>query len=126
VINEPQDILLQAKQMDVVAIDELHFFDPIILHVIEQLVIENKQVIVAGLDLDYRGNPFPAIAELLAKAEKVIKLTAICTKCGLEATRTQYLGNKEGLFQQSQAYPILLGDKDNYQARCRTHHTVPR
>jgi thymidine kinase len=117
---------LVHEKIDVVAIDELQFFDSKIIEIIETLANHCKQVIVAGLDLDYYGKPFSTMANLLARAEMVTKLTAICMVCQSEATRTQCLISKTELreLNSKQENPFLLGSKDKYEARCRAHHEI--
>lgn len=96
---------------EVVGIDEAQFFDDKLVDICNKLANEGKRVIVAGLDQDYLGRPFPPIPELLATAEYITKTLAICVKCGNPANRTQRLvkSDKE----------ILLGAEDIYEARCR-------
>lgn len=112
------------KHYDVVAIDEVQFFDNDILHLIDRLAENNCRVIVAGLDMDFRGEPFGVMPLLLAKAEFVTKLTAACKICGDAATRTQRLTDGKPAFYES---PIIqVGASESYEARCRQHHEVPR
>ena len=96
---------------EVVGIDEAQFFDDKLVDICNKLADEGKRVIVAGLDQDYLGRPFPPIPELLATAEYITKTLAICVKCGNPANRTQRLvkSDKE----------ILVGAEDIYEARCR-------
>lgn len=100
----------------VVAIDEVQFFDFDIIQVVEKLTARGLRVIAAGLDLDYRAKPFGPMAELLAIADDVAKIQAICTICGAPATRTQRLVNNEEQF--------LLGELKTYEARCRAHYDL--
>jgi len=100
---------------EVVGIDEAQFFDPGIVAVCQCLVALGVRVLVAGLDLDYLGRPFGSMPQLLALADKSIKLTAICSECGEEATRTQRLGDSTELVQ--------IGAGEAYAARCLKHHT---
>lgn len=97
---------------EVVGIDEAQFFDNGLVEVCNRLADEGKRVVVAGLDQDYLGKPFHPMPELLAIAEYITKTLAICMKCGKPANRTQRLikSDKE----------ILLGEKDIYEARCRS------
>ncbi|MBP9099583.1 MAG: thymidine kinase, partial [Ferruginibacter sp.] len=81
-VDSSQTILLLAQDVDVVGIDEAQFFDPEIANVCEQLALRGIRVIVAGLDMDYQGNPFGQMPNLLAKADYITKLHAICMKCG--------------------------------------------
>ncbi len=107
----------------VVAVDEIQFFDRSIIGILEGLADKGIRVIVAGLDLDFRGEPFAIMPELLARAEFVTKLEAVCTVCGLGATRTQRIINGKPANYDD---PIMLvGAKESYEARCRKHHVVP-
>lgn len=113
-----------SAKTDVVAIDEVQFFPNEIIDVIERLADEGKRVIVAGLDTDFKGEPFGPMAALLARAEIVTKLTAACTVCGYAATRTQRLIN--GVPAKYSDPIILVGAKESYEARCRRHHLVEK
>ncbi|ERJ12600.1 thymidine kinase [Haloplasma contractile] len=107
---------------DVVAIDEVQFFDESVVQVVDYLADHGIRVVVAGLDRDFRGESFGTMPELLTKAEFVTKLTAICTKCGAPATRTQRLVNHT---PASYYDPIVLvGAKESYEPRCRHCHIV--
>ncbi len=107
----------------VVAIDEGQFFDDSLAELVIEKADEGKRVIVAGLDLDFRGEPFGPIPRLLAHAEMVAKLTAICS-CGCAATRTQRLIQGQPAHVDDPV--ILVGAADSYEPRCREHHLVPR
>jgi thymidine kinase len=107
----------------VVAVDEAQFFDAGIVGVCETLADRGLRVIVAGLDTDFRGEPFGAMPELLARAEQVDKLQAICVECGAPATRTQRLINGRPAAYDDPI--ILVGAAEVYEARCREHHVVP-
>ena len=96
----------------VVAIDEAQFFDRGIVEVANQLADGGRRVIMAGLDQDYLGRPFPPMPELMAIAEEVTKVRAVCTVCGGSASRSQRL-YREGT-------TVLVGGADKYEARCRT------
>jgi len=108
----------------VVAVDEAQFFDPGIVNICRKLADErNLRVIVAGLDLDFRAEPFGSMPDLMAIAEEVNKLHAICVVCGDEASRTQRL-----IDDKPAAYDdpiVLIGAADSYEARCRYCHKVP-
>ena len=112
-----------APDTQVVAIDEVQFFGQPIVSLVERLADKGIRVIVAGLDTDFRGEPFGPMPELLARAEFVTKLTAACTICGCAATRTQRLVNGEPAKFDDPV--ILVGAKESYEARCRKHHVVP-
>ena len=108
----------------VVAIDEAQFFDSEIVDVAQELASNRIRVIVAGLDMDFRGEPFGPMPVLMSKAEKVDKLHAICMTCGNEASRTQRLVNgKPALYDDP---VVIVGASELYEARCREHHEVPR
>lgn len=113
---------LQAD-VTVVAIDEAQFFEEEIVDVVQDLVDRGIRVIVAGLDMDFRGVPFGSMPQLLARAEIVDKLHAICMVCGEEATRTQRLVNGEPAYYDDPI--IIVGASEMYEARCRIHHQVP-
>ena len=110
---------------DIVAIEEGQFFDEGLPEVVERLAREGKQVLVTGLDQDYRGLPFGPMPRLMALADQVTKLTAICVVCGEPATRTQRLIDGQPAPADSPLIVIGgLGD-EKYEARCRLHHEVP-
>lgn len=111
-------------EVDVVAIDEVQFFDPEVVQVAESFASQGKRVICAGLDMDFRGEPFGVMPDLMARAEEVIKLNAICVVCGAPATRTQRLIN--GVPAAYSDPIILVGASEAYEPRCRACHTVPR
>lgn len=110
-IDNSQTILLLAQNVDVVAIDEAQFFDDQITSVCETLARSGVRVIVAGLDMDYKGNPFGQMPQLLAKADYITKLHAICVVCGNIASISYRKVNTEG--------QVLIGEKDLYEPRCR-------
>ena len=108
----------------VVAIDEAQFFDPEIVEIAQELAGQGIRVIVAGLDMDFRGEPFGPMPTIMAKAEKVDKLHAICMTCGNEASRTQRLVNGKPARYDDPV--VIVGASELYEARCRKHHQVPR
>lgn len=108
---------------DVVAIDEGQFFNWEIAHVCEVLAGQGVRVIVAGLDMDFRGEPFGPMPLLMAQAERVDKLQAICVRCGRPASRTQRLINGRPASVDDPV--ILVGASEVYEARCRHCHEVP-
>jgi len=116
-----------AKQVrpetTVVAIDEVQFFDEDIVQVCADLACRGLRVIVAGLDLDFRGEPFGPIPTLMAQAESVDKLHAICMKCGGEASRTQRLIDGRPAYYEDPV--VMIGASESYEARCRACHEVP-
>ncbi len=109
---------------DVVAIDEVQFFDVGVIDVCTYLAEQGKRVICAGLDMDFRGEPFGPIPQLLAVAERVDKLQAICVVCGAAASRTQRLIEGQPAYYDDPV--VLVGASEVYEARCRMHHQVPR
>ena len=112
VLDGAQDILgILDWRTQVVGIDEANFMGPALVEVAEQLADSGKQVIIAGLDTDYLGRPFPPIPELLARAESITKILAICMRCGNPAKHTQRLVESEDL--------IVVGATGMYEARCR-------
>ena len=105
------DILLLSGTCDVVGIDEAQFFDEEIVRVVQLLANQGKRVILAGLDMDFEGKPFDPMPKLMAIAEYVTKVHAICMKCGdLAAFSYRLSAGKE---------KVMLGEKDIYEARCR-------
>ncbi len=109
-----------APGADVIAIEEAQFFDSEIVSVCQSLADRRHQVIVAGLDMDFRGCPFGPMPQLLAVADEVVKLRAICTVCGADASRSQRLLN--GKPAPDSAPTVLIGAQEQYEARCRHHH----
>lgn len=118
------DILkLANRDTTVVAIDEAQFFDDGIVSVVQRLADEYElRVIIAGLDTDFRGEPFGAMPHLLSIAEEVLKLQAICVVCGEAASRTQRLVNGRPAALDDPI--ILVGAQESYEARCRQHHEL--
>lgn len=108
----------------VVGIDEAQFFDDEIVDVVTKLADRGVRVIVAGLDLNFKGEPFGCMPILMAKAERVDKLQAICMVCGEPASRTQRLVNGKPAKYNDPV--IIVGASEMYEARCRLHHEVPR
>ncbi|HTX90837.1 MAG TPA: thymidine kinase [Anaerolineales bacterium] len=108
----------------VVAIDEAQFFDDEIIRIVEELAAKQIRVIIAGLDTDFRGEPFGPMPVLMARAERVDKLQAICMVCGEPACRTQRLVNGKPARYDDPV--VIVGAAELYEARCRIHHEVPR
>ena len=108
----------------VVGIDEAQFFDPDVVRVAQALANQGLRVIVAGLDQDFRGETFGMMPVLMALAERVDKLSAICMVCGEPATRTQRLVNGKPAHYHDPV--VIVGAAEMYEARCRKHHEVPR
>jgi thymidine kinase len=110
-IDNSQTLLLMAQNVDVVGIDEAQFFDDEIANVCDELALRGVRVIVAGLDMDYMAKPFGQMPFLLAKADYITKLHAICVKCGNIANYSyRIIPNEE---------QIMLGAKNVYEPRCR-------
>jgi thymidine kinase len=108
----------------VVGIDEAQFLDAEVIPLVRALADRGVRVIVAGLDQDFRGEPFGSMPTLLALAERVDKLQAICMVCGEEGTRTQRLVNGRPAHYHDPV--VIVGASEMYEARCRIHHQVPR
>lgn len=106
------DILLLAGNSDVIGIDEAQFFDESLPEVCEQLAQQGKRVVVAGLDMDFEGKPFGPLPNLMAIAEYVTKVHAICMKCGAIASYSYRLTENKTT--------VMLGEKTEYEARCRS------
>lgn len=117
----PLEMLEKSKDNDIVGIDEAHFFDSSFLSVICELRENGARVIISGLDMDFRAEPFEHMAHILAIADTVVKLDAVCMVCGGCATLTQRLIN--GAPAPRNAERFLVGD-DEYQARCRGCHEI--
>ena len=111
-VSSSQQILLLSQSEDVIGIDEAQFFDEGIVEVVQTLANRGSRVIVAGLDMDYTGKPFGPMPALLANAEFVTKVHAICQKCGSLANFSFRLTEREG--------QVLLGEKESYEPRCRS------
>ena len=122
-VSFASEILTQVDpDTTVIAIDEVQFFDADVINICEKLADQGKRVICAGLDTDFRGVPFGPIPDLMARAEEVDKLHAICVVCGEEANRTQRL-----IIGQPATYDdpiVLVGAAEVYEARCRQCHAV--
>ncbi len=110
-ITNPEEILDQVKNVDVVGIDEAQFFSEHIIETCETLAKMGKRVIVAGLDMDYLGKPFGPMPNLLAIANYVTKLHAVCIKCGGTASYSFRISTENE--------QVVLGEKQHYEARCR-------
>ncbi len=120
----PQEILgFLKEEHKVLIIDEAQFFSAGIEKVVREATKRNMHTLVSGLDLDFRGEPFGPMPRLLALADEVHKLTAVCDVCKDVATRTQRLINGSPAPYDSPL--VLVGDAESYQARCLSHHDVP-
>lgn len=122
-IDQAKDILNHVSvDTEVVAVDEVQFLDEDIIEVCNILADQGIRVMVAGLDTDFRGEPFGVMPTLLTEAEFVTKLTAVCVKCGAPATRTQRLVDEKPANYSDPL--IVVGAKEFYEARCRHCHEV--
>jgi thymidine kinase len=116
--------LVTAARASVVAIDEAQFFDDGLPETAELLAAEGRSVLISGLDQDFLGRPFNSMPTLLALADQVTKLSAICTVCGAEATRTQRMVGGRPAAADDPLIVVGGMDDDRYEARCRAHHVV--
>lgn len=123
-IKDAKDILDYIDETsEIVAIDEVQFFDKDIVMIVDELANKGIRVMVAGLDLDFRGEPFGVMPQLITQAEFVVKLTAICTKCGAPGTRSQRIINGKPADYYDPI--IMVGASESYEAVCRHCHNVP-
>ncbi len=128
--NKPENIISHIlnteENIDVIVIDEIQFFQEEIINVIKTLLKNDINVIAAGLDLDFKGEPFGSMPHILTLADTVTKLHAICEheNCNAHATRTQRLIKGKPAHYNSPL--ILIGDTEHYESRCLLHHFVPR
>ena len=122
-VSSALEILQHVKPTtEVVAIDEVQFFDHDIIDVCEYLADKGVRVICAGLDRDFRAEPFGVMPELMTRAEFITKLSAVCVVCGAPATRTQRLVDGKPASYDDPI--VLVGASEAYEARCRHCHTV--
>jgi len=122
-ISQPKELLEKLDpDIEVIAIDEAQFYSDDIISICQKLADQGKRIIIAGLDQDFRGEPFGPVPKLLAIAEYIDKLQAICMVCGNPASRTQRLVN--GKPAKYSDPTILIGAKESYEARCRKCHVV--
>lgn len=112
-----------TKEVEVIAVDEAQFFDENIIAIAQDLANDGYRVILAGLDQDFRGESFGPMPELLALAEQITKLHAVCSVCGSHASRTQRLINHKPASYYDPV--IMVGASESYEPRCRHHHEVP-
>jgi len=113
-VSDPSEIYNIGKEYEVIGIDEAQFFDTEIADVVNRLADEGKRIVIAGLDKNFLGKPFGPMPLLLAIADEVIKLTAVCPVCGEPATFT--------IRKSKEEQEILIGGYDHYEPRCRVHH----
>ena len=112
------------KKYDIIGIDEVQFFDEKIVEVINKLADDGIRVIVAGLDMDFKAEPFHPMPEIMAVSEMVTKLHAVCNKCGKEASRSQRLIDGEPARYDDPI--VVIGASESYEARCRHCHEIKR
>jgi thymidine kinase len=123
-VSTSEELLARVGETtDVVAIEEAQFFDEGIVEACRSLADAGYEVAATGLDMDFRGAPFGPMPRLLAEADEVVKLRAICARCGRDASRSQRLIN--GRPAPGSAPIILVGAEESYEARCRHCHEVP-
>ena len=125
-IDKADEILdyIKDKKYDIIGIDEVQFFDNKIIEVINKRADEGIRVIVAGLDMDFKAEPFYPMPEIMAISEMVTKLHAVCNKCGKEASRSQRLINGEPAKYDDPI--VVIGASESYEARCRHCHEIKR
>lgn len=122
-VEEMREIIeKEYKDIKVIGIDEVQFFGEDVAEFCEELADQGKRVVVAGLDQDFRGEPFKPMDRLMAKAEYVDKFNAICACCGNPASRTQRLVDGEPAYEDDPI--VLVGASESYEARCRRCHIV--
>ena len=123
-VSTSEELLGKVEETtNVVAIEEAQFFDEGLVEVCRRLADAGNEVIAAGLDMDFKGEPFGPMPKLLAEADEVVKLRAICARCGRDASRSQRL--RDGRPAPVSAPTILIGAEESYEARCRHCHEVP-
>ncbi len=118
--HSSQILKYDLQGIDIIGIDEVQFFDNEIVSVAQKLAEEGYRVVVAGLDMDFKGVPFEPMPEMMAVAEIVTKLQAVCAVCGSPSSRTQRLINGEPAHIDDPI--ILVGADESYEPRCRDHH----
>lgn len=125
-IEKSADILnyVKDKKYDIIGIDEIQFFDNEIVKIINNLADNGVRVIVAGLDMDFKAEPFHPMPEIMAISEMVTKLHAVCNKCGNEASRSQRL--IDGKPAKYNDPIVVIGASESYEARCRHCHEIER
>jgi thymidine kinase len=123
-VSTSEELLARVDETtDVVAIEEAQFFDDGIVEACRDLADAGYEVVATGLDMDFRGEPFGPMPRLLAEADEIVKLRAICARCGRDASRSQRL--IDGRPAPVSAPIILVGAEESYEARCRHCHEVP-
>ena len=117
-VGSAGEILEQVGNAQVLGIDEAQFFGAELVGICKRLADRGRRIIVAGLDQDYRGDPFEPVPQLLAEAEYITKTLAICVKCGAPANRTQRI--------TPESERVVVGTRDHYEARCRACFEPPK
>jgi thymidine kinase len=120
----PWEITEELNGEDVVAIDEANFFSNALVDVVESLAVDDRRVVVSGIDQTYRGDPFEPVPQITALAEYVEKLQAICAECGEPATRNQRFVDGEPAHAEDPT--IVVGADERYEPRCRNCHRIRR
>ena len=121
-VNDMEEIMKEKSYIEVIGIDEVQFFGEEVVNFCKKYIKRGKRIIVAGLDLDFKAVPFIPMPELMAIADNVTKLKAKCVICGKDAYASQRLINGEPAFEDDPI--VMVGAKENYEARCRRHHIV--
>ena len=111
-IDNPNEVITLSKNINIIGIDEIQFFDKNIIKVCIDLANQGKRIILSGLDKDFKGIPFGVMPNLMCEAEQVTKLTAICNQCGEYAAFTKRISDNKD--------QVVLGETDIYEANCRS------
>lgn len=124
--DRPEQLLEQVREEnpDIIGIDETNFFTPALRNVVASIRDRGIDVVAAGLDTDFRGEPFEPVPDLIDVADSVTRITAECDICGGAATRTQRLIDGDPAPYDSPQ--VVVGGAESYTARCEEHHVVPR
>ncbi|KDP12148.1 MULTISPECIES: thymidine kinase [Staphylococcus] len=110
------------SDVDIIGIDEIQFFDRTVVDIAQDLAKKGYRVITAGLDMDFKGEPFDPVPEMLAVSEHITKLQAVCAVCGASSSRTQRL--IDGRPAKYDDPIIMVGANESYEPRCRAHHVI--
>lgn len=110
------------SDVDIIGIDEIQFFDRTVVDIAQDLAKKGYRVITAGLDMDFKGEPFDPVPEMLAVSEHITKLQAVCAVCGASSSRTQRL--IDGRPAKYDDPIIMVGSNESYEPRCRAHHVI--
>ncbi|AME09437.1 MULTISPECIES: thymidine kinase [Gemella] len=125
-IDKAEEIFdyIKDEKYDIIGVDEIQFFDKSIVEIINKLADDGIRVIVAGLDMDFKAEPFYPMPEIMAISEMVTKLHAVCNKCGKEASRSQRLINGKPARYDDPV--VVIGASESYEARCRHCHEIEK